>query len=159
MKTIYKSIAMIAATYGNDSSVNPVNVRDYLCSNGLHSSGGMLYSPFTNGNLLKHFGINGSELISANESKDYDEAKANAIKDAVDHGKGVILLIPGHYVVIGKNKKCSNDEVYMYDPASNTDSKCYTMKSVWNKTWNRKNRCIGGNKKCGWRRAWVYTKG
>lgn len=152
------AIAMVAASFGNNSSTNPVTVRDYLCSNGLHSSGGLGYDAFTNTNLLNKFGINGQELISANESKTYDSTKTNLILENVNKGKAVILLIPGHYVVIGQNKKCSGNEVYMYDPASSTDSNCYTMESLWDKTWNRKNRC--NNKgKCGWRRAWSYTKG
>ena len=150
------AIAMIASTLGNNENTTPLDVRDYLCNNKLHSNGGMSYEPFTNKGLLNNYGLESNVFIKYNDNSKYDETKATAIKNEVEKGNGVILLIPGHYVVIGKNSECNNNQVYMYDPASRSDSMCYTMEELWNKTWNRKNRC-SNQKKCGWRMAWSYT--
>lgn len=150
------AIAMVASTLGNNKNVTPLDVRDYLCSNKLHSNGGMAYAPFTNNGLLNNYGLNGNVFIKYNDNSKYDDTKALAIKAEVDKGNGVILLIPGHYIVLGKNKVCNANQVYMYDPASRSDSGCYTMGELWTKTWNRYNRCYN-KKKCGWRMAWSYT--
>lgn len=149
------AIAMIASTLGKNKSVTPLDVRDYLCNNNLHSNGGMAYAPFTNSGLLNYYGLNGNVIINYNDNSKYNDSKALAIKAEVDNGNGVILLIPGHYVVLGKNKTCNVNQVYMYDPASRADSGCYTMGELWTKTWNRYNRCYN-KKKCGWRMAWSY---
>ena len=150
------AIAMVASTLGSNKNVTPIDVRDYLCNNKLHGNGGMAYEPFTNSGLLNNYGLNGRVFIDYNDYSKYDDNKALSIKKEVDNGNGVILLIPGHYVVLGKDKKCNKDQVYMYDPASRSDSGCYTMGELWTKTWNRKNRCYN-QKKCGWRMAWSYT--
>ena len=150
------SLAMIASSLGNNKKVTPLDVRDYLCKNNLHSNGGMSYAPFTNKNLLDEFGLNGNVIINYNESSIYDKKKAQVLETNIKKGNGVILLIPGHYVVLGKNKTCNANQVYMYDPESRDTSKCYTMEELWTKTWNIKNRCYN-EKKCGWRMAWSYT--
>ena len=150
------AIAMVASTIGKNKNITPLDVRDYLCDNKLHSNGGMAYAPFTNSNLLSNYGLKGKVFIDYNDSSKYDDPKALAIKAEVDKGNGVILLIPGHYVVLGKNNSCNSNQVYMYDPASRSDSACYTMGELWTKTWNRKNR-YNKKKKCGWRMAWTYT--
>ena len=98
------SLAMVISTIKN-KEVTPLNVRDYLCSNNLHINGGMNYSAFTNTNLFNYYGINGEIIVNYNESRIYDYNKAKKLLDSINNNYGVVLLIPGHYIVIGYNNE------------------------------------------------------
>ena len=148
------SLAIVANAFSGQK-VTPNTIRDYVCANG-HSEGALEYSWFTNKGLLNKFNLQSKEIIGHNESSNYSQTRANAIKKAVDEGDGVVLLIPGHYVVVGPGKSCSSDEVYLYEVGKRDLNGCYTMKKLWNTTYNRKKRCsnIG---QCGWRQAWAFN--
>ena len=154
------ALAMIVTGYGNDVNATPKTVRDYICGNGLHTTGGLgnpAYAPF-----MQHYGLDASFIFGDDVhyfgSSSYDEGKAKSIKNAVDLKYGVIILIPGHYVVVDKGG-CSSDKVYFYNPADLGKNGCKTMNEVWNETWNWHNRCVSNSDKsqyCGWTRAWKF---
>ena len=149
------ALAMIITGYGNDPNATPKTVRDYLCNEypiGSAKDGLEHYIP-SHGKFLNHFGMSGEVLFSGTGKGSYSQELADKLKGAVDSGYGILLLIPGHYVAVDKGN-CPMDKVYYYNPAE-MDNGCLTMKELWNKTWNRKNRCSKGVS-CGWRMAWKY---
>lgn len=150
------SLAMIITGYGNDQNATPKTVRDFLCNYGIHHSDGLSqWSEPLNKNFLSHFGLSGELMFSNNKgSSKYSAEKAKQLKDAVDQGYAVMILIPLHYVVIDKGG-CPADKVYYYNPAEK-DNGCVTMKQLWDKTWNRRQRCTVIHHSCGWRWAWKY---
>lgn len=148
------SLAIVANAFSG-RTVTPNTIRDYVCANG-HSGGALGYDWFTNKGLLNKFNLQSKEIIGHNESANYSKAKAKAIKKAVDEGDGVVLLIPGHYVVVGPGKSCSSNEVYLYEVGKRALNGCYTMKKLWNTTYNRKNKCSDSGI-CGWRQAWAFN--
>lgn len=153
------SLAIIAASFGSTSSAsstNPKVMRDYLCNNKIHSSGATAHAVMTNTKLLKHFGLTGKLTNVQNTTSKYNKNVADKLKKYVDDGKGVIILIPGHYVVVGQNSQCQSDEVYLYNVASKQYCGCKTMKELWNSTYNWRNRCKNSSN-CGWKKVWVYN--
>lgn len=156
------SLAMIATSFSSDK-YDPKYMAKWLCSNG-HGGGALGIDFFTKESMLNHFGLNvetlfkvNSGLFKGNAGKSYDSDKGNKIVTAVKSGKGVILYIPQHYLVVGFNSKCSGDEVYLYDVGKRSNNGCYTIKSLFQHTYNYSNRCAeGGN--CGWKAAFAYSK-
>lgn len=154
------SLAMVTYHFSGTSH-GPKSVAKWLCSNG-HGGGGMSYTQFTKKKMLNQYKLKVDTLFSngawhGNAGKSYKSSQGNKILKAVKDGKLVILYIPKHYVVIGPNKKCSNDQVYFYNVGRRSDNGCYTPEKLFKKTYNYKSRCSeGGN--CGWKAAWAYTK-
>ena len=154
------SLAMVTYHFSGTSH-GPKAVAKWLCSNG-HSGGGMSYKQFTKKKMLNHYKLKVDTLFSngawqGNSGKSYKSSQANKILKAVKEGKMVILYIPGHYVAIGPNSKCKENQVYLYDPGCRTCIGCYTMPKLWKQTYNNRNRCKE-NRNCGWKAAWAYTK-
>ena len=156
------SLAMMTSTFVN-KKYDPINVGSWLCSNG-HDNGGMDRSMLKKESMLEHFGLNleilferDSSKNQGNAGKNYDKNDGDKILNAVKEGKGIILYIPGHYLAVGPNEKCDNNQVYLYDVGKRANNGCYEPKTLWTKTYNYKNRCVEkGN--CGWKSAYVYSK-
>ncbi len=151
------SFAVVANALSG-KKVTPANVRDYMCNHG-HGGGAMGESWFTNSGLLNNFNVDSRRLFYNGYGKrTYNKEQGKLIKGAIDSGLGVVLLIPGHYVAIGPGKDCGNNQVYLYNVGRRSDNGCYTMKGLWNRTWNYKNRCYNGTNKCGWKFAYVLKR-
>lgn len=154
------SLAVIASSFSN-KKYNPKYMANWLCSNG-HSGGALVTSFFTKSKLLNHFNLSVTTLFDkkdkykGNAGKSYNVTEGLQILNAVKKGKGVILYIPGHYVVVGSNSECKDNEVYLYEVGKRADKGCYTMKDLFKKTYNRKSFC-SNNGNCGWKAAWAYT--
>lgn len=153
------SLAIMASSFTNQK-YNPEYVANWICDHG-HSGGGTPWDFFTMQSMLNDFDLVVEKLftedgkIRGNAGKQYDSSKGNAILNAVKSGKGIILHIPGHYVVVGPNSKCNNEQVYLYDVGKKANNGCYTPSELFNKTYNYKDRCSSkGN--CGWKSAFAY---
>jgi len=156
------SLAMMASTFSN-KKYTPEVMAKWLCSNG-HGGGALGTSFFTKESLLNHFNLKvetlfkvSSSLNRGNAGDKYDSSKGTKILNAVKSGKGVILYIPGHYLAVGPNPSCKSTEVYLYDVGKRDNNGCYTMKELFNKTYNYKSRCSSGGN-CGWKFAYAYSK-
>lgn len=154
------SLAVIASSFTNNN-YNPKVVANYLCENGFGGKNGTGWRVFTNTNVLNHFELNVEVLfkkegtVKGNAGKTYSEEEGNKILNAVNNGRGIILHIPGHYVVVGPNPKCSKKQVYYYQVSNSDENGCYTPKELFNSTYNYKDRCSKkGN--CGWKAAFSY---
>lgn len=155
------SLSIIASSFSN-KKYNPKNVAKWLCNNG-HTTGALPTTFFTKKKVLEHFDLStttlflkSSAVYQGNAGKKYNSKEGNKILNAVKEGKGIILYIPGHYVAVGPNSKCSQNEVYLYDVGRRSNNGCYTPKNLFNKTYNYKDRC-SNNGNCGWKAAWAYT--
>lgn len=156
----HTSFSMIAATFGN-RTYTPVDFRNIMCNpgnkNGAYSGGALGYWFFTDSKLLDTLGLKSENLFPYDSSsRTYNSTNGNKILNAVRQGKGVIIYIPGHYVAVGQNPSCNENEVYYYDPGSRSNRGCYTMNALWNKTYNYSNRCTNSGK-CGWKGAWAFS--
>lgn len=165
-KTVIKSgcgatsLAIITSTFTN-KKYDPSYVAKWICNHG-HKGGGTPWKFFTMKSMLEDFDLEVETLfakegkVKGNAGKKYDSIEGNAILNAVKQGKGIILHIPGHYLAVGPNQKCSSKEVYLYNVGRKSHNGCYTPKELFNKTYNYKNRCTDkGN--CGWKAAFAYN--
>lgn len=156
----HTSLSMIAATFGN-KKYTPVDIRNIMCGS-IGKSLGYEYGAlgdwfYTNSTLLNELGLESETLINHNDGyKTYNSSYASSILTAVQSGKGVIIYIPGHYVVVGQNPSCTTNQVYYYDPGNRSNRGCYTMNELWNKTYNYSSRCTNNNN-CGWKGAWAFV--
>lgn len=148
------ALASIITGYGNDPNATPKTVRDFLCDNKLHYSGGLNHDTPVNSKLLDHFGLTGSIANISNKSSSYSESVASKLKEYIDNNYGVIMLVPGHFVAVDKGG-CSADKVYYYDGTITSRNGCMTMRDLWNVTYNRWDRCTS-NGRCGWEIVYLY---
>ncbi|MBQ6494534.1 MAG: hypothetical protein IJI49_00870 [Bacilli bacterium] len=148
------AIASVVTGYGNDHNATPKTVRDFLCNNNLHGSGGLAHDVPVNSKLLNYFGLTGFRK-NIYTGSNYSESTANLIKSYIDSNHGIVMLIPGHYIALGKGG-CGSDEVRFYSGSSSINNSCVTMKELWNKTYNWRNRC-SDNGRCGWDIIYVYN--
>ena len=149
--------------YRNDSNDSIVKeVRDWFCDmRGWNTNGGMHSSYMYHEKTLEHFQLKAEVLFKNSEigfwSNTLQSNESSAIFQAVKkEGKSVILGIPGHWCVIGPNSKCSDNQVYMYDPSSAPKTTCYTMEELYQVTYNHKNQCNSKNGMCGWAIAMAF---
>ena len=151
---------MIAATFGN-KNYKPTDIRNIMCGSIGKSlgyeKGALGYWFYTNSTLLNELGLTSQTIVSFDSSSNtYNSSNASAILSAVQAGKGVILYIPGHYIALGQHPNCTTNQVYNYDPGNRSNRGCYTMRELWDKTYNYSNRCASdGN--CGCKGAWAFV--
>ncbi len=162
------SLAMIIATFTNPA-YTPTDMRNYICNKQgtiPHTEGsGLAHVAFTNAKMLSDYNLNVETLFDYGSLKAYNDADGAKVLASVQAGKGVIVNVPGHYVVLGPNPSCSKNEVYLYDPAQSSVggvggesyNDCYTVKEAIRRTGTRHNRCVNGRGQCGWSSAWAYS--
>lgn len=107
----YTSFAMIAAGLNNDMSITPYTViqkmRGKLPTSrgyGAASTGELLNSSY-----LSFYHLSGQSILSGNT-----ENKKRQILSALNQRKAIILLVPGHYIVLTPGTQNSN--VIVMDP-------------------------------------------
>ncbi len=162
------SLSMIIATFSKPS-YTPTDMRNYICNKQgtiHHTEGqGLGTAAFTNTKMLSDYNLNVETLFAYGSLRPYDDANGKKVLEAVQAGKGVIVHVPGHYVVLGPNPSCNKNRVYLYDPAPSSlrgvggesFNDCYTVKEAIRRTGTRHNRCINNQGQCGWEGAWAYS--
>ena len=159
------SMAMIASSYSNEE-YDPVYVAKILCKSYCTNcgSGGLPVPILSNDGFYSALGLTHEELfhyggneINGNYNKSYNEQDGKKILNAVNNGKSVLLLIPNHYIVLGPNSECREDQVYIYDPDSHTRKGCHTPEEVYSVTYNSGSKCSNYNW-CGWHLAIAMDK-
>lgn len=153
------ALAIVATSLVNEK-YDPAYVGKWMCENKIGTYTGIYGTDqvdLRSDNVSQHFNLNIEILFENGRSSIYSEDKGNQILTAVQAGKLVILNIPNHYVVIGTNEKCKNNQVYMYNVGIETTNGCYTPKELYDSTFNYNNRCKGEGI-CGWNAAYAYNK-
>lgn len=154
------SLAIMTSTFTN-SKYDPKYVANWICEHG-HKGGGTPWKFFTMEEMLEDFELEVETLfqktgkVKGDAGQEYSSTEGNAILNAVKQGRGIVLHIPGHYVAIGPNEQCSDNEVYYYNVGRSSDNGCYTPKKLFEKTYNYKKRCTN-NGNCGWKAAFAYN--
>ena len=136
-------------------------MTDYICNNrsilNYTIGSGIGEWVLDNKTLLDHFNISGERIFTTNGTLvDYDDNRGQEVLKAVQEGYGVILHVEGHYVVVGQNSSCKQNEVYLYDPAPLNESKlgCATIEEAVRKASNRDSSV---HKNAKWKGAYKYT--
>lgn len=145
------SFAMIASSY-SDSKYNMEYVASWFCTNQYSLSNGALRNEAVlSQTTLSHFGLEGGIIFGGGNysGSTYNSTYGNAILNAVQNGKSVMLGIPKHWVVAGPNDSCSSEQVYLYDPGFPSRNGCYTPYNLFLITYNSRNHCIKEGI-CGW---------
>ncbi len=139
------------------------DVANYMCST--YHSGGALsaaaYSPTAAfGKALSeryHITSSGNLLHTSGYTR-WNDSWEQLILNKTNNGYGVIILISGHYIVVHSSSQCGSNKVYVkYAGAieNKTSDSCYTIKGLYDKTYNYRNRCNEVHK-CGWNGAWAF---
>jgi methionyl-tRNA formyltransferase len=99
-----------------------------------------------------NFNINADVLFSRGSGLPKNE-KISKIRTALNSGKVVIVLVPGHYVVFTG----TGNRVELLDPGNSSNNGTYTLEQLWEKFKNHKNLCTTAGK-CDFMLAVAYSK-
>ena len=158
----YTSFAMIANHFSS-STIAPPDATHVICSKTGENGNAMDDETFLNNSLLNHYGLNAQVLFYRGGSEKVS-TKKSLVEEALRNGKPVILLIPGHYIVLAK---IDGNQVLVLNPGldgtngeAGKDGRTgwySSIDSVYKYTNNYKNRC-SSQSICGWIYAIAYSK-
>ena len=161
------SLSMIASTLVNPD-YDPEYLANTICDYGPSCCGygGMKYTVLWDEEFLNMIGLTSETLffhdsggsINGNFGTTYKSEEGEAILNAVNQGKPVVLLMPNHYVALSQHTSCTNEQVYLYDPDNSSKTgKCYTPKELYNVTYTNGSSCSNYGW-CGWHLAVAFSK-
>ena len=148
----YTSLSMVLSGLNNDASITPASVISYLQPSSV-SKCAIDDQILISSKLKNKYNVN-ANLIFGRNTPYSSEGKKAAIVSELKKNRPVILLVPGHYIVltgINGNKITSLNSAYASYNAS------YTIDELYNKYYNYKNRCTDNNN-CGFKMAISYSK-
>ena len=153
----YTSLAMVLSGLKNDSSITPYTVHEYVYGQGISvnpGGGAITDAALVSPKVASKYGVTIQTLFGRNYNEDSatHQKEASLITNALDQGKLVVLLIPGHYIALGGN----GTNVVVHDPANSSNNGTYTIEQVYNKFKNYSNRCSSGGT-CGFIYAVAYS--
>lgn len=154
----YSSLAMALSGLNNDSSITPYTVHDYIYGNGISvnpSGGAITDAALVSSQVSSKYGVKIETLFGRNydESASQHSYEVSQIASALNAGKAIVLLIPGHYIMLSGN----SNSVNVLDPANSKNNGTYSIEGVYNKFYNYSNRCTNNNV-CGFVYAVAYSK-
>ncbi len=125
----YTSFAMIASGINNDKSINPSNVVDYVSKYSYNPSGGAVSdAALVNSSVLSKYNLNAEQLFPRDSSLSISEKKTK-IKNALENGKSVILLVPDHFVALVGMK---DNKIKLNDPSRSSNTGLHTIDEIFN---------------------------
>lgn len=153
----YSSLAMVLSGLKNDSSINPDTVHEYIYGQGISvnpGGGAITDAALVSSKVASRYGVKIETLFGRNydESSSKKASEASAIQNALNQGKGVVLLIPGHYIALGG----TGNAIIVHDPANSGRNGTYTIDELHSKYYNYSNRCSNGGT-CGFVYAVAYS--
>lgn len=153
----YSSLAMVLSGLKNDSSITPYTVHEYIYGQGISvnpGGGAITDAALVDSRVASKYGVKIQTLFGRNGNEDASthQREAAAITNALDQGKLVVLLIPGHYIALGGN----GTNVVVHDPANASRNGTFTIEQVYNNYKNYSNRCSKGIG-CGFIYAIAYS--
>lgn len=152
----YTVIAMIVDTLTNSNKTPIGIVNDLPPLYNTVSNCAMSDATFTSPELKNKYGIESNVVFLRNNKASETETanRKQKIKDTLAKGEPIILLVPGHYIVLGG---IEGEQISVYDPASSASNGKMTVDELYEKYKNRKNRCTTQGK-CGFVYAVSYRK-
>lgn len=120
----YTSFAMIASGFNNDSNIKPDNVVDFVAKFSYNEKGGALADDaLTNKNVLNKYNLNAEVLFARKQNMSIKDKKQKIVK-ALESGKAVELLVPGHFVAL---VNINDGKILLNDPGKSANVGKYTI--------------------------------
>lgn len=153
----YTSLSMVLSGLKKDSSITPSTVHDFIYGKGISynpGGGAITDAALVDSRVASKYGVSIQTLFGRNYREDASTHKRemSLITNALNQGKLVVLLIPGHYIALGGN----GTNVIVHDPANSKNTGTYTIEQVYNKYKNYGKRCSNGTA-CGFIYAVAYS--
>ena len=132
----YTSFSMIAAGFNKDMTITPVTIISKMRGVNLKEGelskkgyGATSLAELTNTNVLNYYKLKAKIIEEQNEEK-----LKQAIIEELNLTKAVIILVPGHYMVLAPSE---DGNIILLDPKSNWNNKeIKTGKQTIDKIWN-----------------------
>ena len=155
----YTSFAMIA-THFNNKSITPPTVTDWICNNTNEDGNAINDDTLYNSTLMNHYNIKANVLFYRGNSLSESEKKKK-VENSLKNGNPVIVLVPGHYIVLAQ---MNGNSVLLYtsgtggEKSGGEQSGWYSsIDAAYNALMDHRNTCgVGGE--CGWLYAISYSK-
>lgn len=150
----YVALAMIVDSI-NGTDLTPKGlIRDMTPKQFTYKNCAVYDETLTSNAITILYGITPSVLLSRDNfaSGSSVNSRKKAIVDALRDGYKIELLVPGHFIALGG---INGDKISVYDSASSSNTKEYTIDELYNHYYNHKNRCTKGTA-CGFVYAVQY---
>lgn len=144
----YTSLAMVLSGIKRDSSITPDTVHEYIYGNRISvnpGGGAITDAALYDSRVASHYGVK-IEVLFGRNSVGKAEA-SNRIVNALNQGKKVVLLRPGHYIALSG----SGSQIEVHDPAWYNKNGFYDINGVYNTF------CCNSAGSCGFVYAVAYS--
>lgn len=153
----YTSFSMIASGFNNDSLIKPDNVVDFVSKYSSNKNGGAITNEaLVNENVLQKYNLTSEILFNDNIKQIKIKDKKEKIVNALESGKAVELLVPGHFVAL---VNINNGKIQLNDPGRSSNVGTYTIDELLNLfKKQRSNKCSGCSDTQYFQYAVAYSK-
>lgn len=125
----YTSLAMVISGIKRDPTITPDSVHEYIYGNriSINPGGGAITdAALCDSRVASHYGVK-IEVLFGRDSVGKTEA-SNRIVNALNQGKKVVLLRPGHYIALSG----TGSQIEVHDPAWYGKNGVYDINGVYN---------------------------
>ena len=125
----YTSLAMVISGIKRDPTITPDSVHEYIYGNRISvnpGGGAITDAALCDSRVASHYGVK-IEVLFGRDSVGKTEA-SNRIVNALNQGKKVVLLRPGHYIALSG----TGSQIEVNDPAWYGKNGVYDINGVYN---------------------------
>lgn len=125
----YTSLAMVISGIKRDPTITPDSVHEYIYGNRISvnpGGGAITDAALYDNRVASHYGVK-IEVLFGRDSVCKTEA-SNRIVNALNQGKKVVLLRPGHYIALSG----TGSQIEVHDPAWYGKNGVYDINGVYN---------------------------
>ena len=125
----YTALAMVLSGIKRDPTITPDTVHEYVYGNriSINNSGGAISDAALRDNrVATHYGVNIEVLFGRNSVN--KKTASDRIVNALNQGKKVVLLRPGHYIALSG----TGSQIEVHDPGSSRKNGVYDINGVYN---------------------------
>ena len=125
----YTSLAMVISGIKRDPTITPDSVHEYIYGNRISvnpGGGAITDAALCDSRVASHYGVK-IEVLFGRDSVGKTEA-SNRIVNALNQGKKVVLLRPGHYIALSG----TGSQIEVHDPAWYGKNGVYDINGVYN---------------------------
>ncbi len=125
----YTSLAMVISGIKRDPTITPDSVHEYIYGNRISvnpGGGAITDAALYDNRVASHYGVK-IEVLFGRDSVGKTEA-SNRIVNALNQGKKVVLLRPGHYIALSS----TGSQIEVHDPAWYGKNGVYDINGVYN---------------------------
>ena len=144
----YTSLAMVLSGIKRDPTITPDSVHEYIYGNRISvnpGGGAITDAALYDSRVASHYGVK-IDVLFGRGSVGKDEA-SKRIVNALNQGKKVVLLRPGHYIALSG----TGSQIEVHDPAWYGKNGVYDINGVYNTC------CCNSTGSCGFVYAVAYS--